>query len=97
MNVATNEDMNMHVSVRELKNHLSKYLHQMQTGKVIIITSHHVPIAKLIPIVLSSDKAVTQILKLEGVSWNGKKPKGAEHPPKMEGIDISDYVLEERR
>ena len=87
----------MHVSVRQLKNHLSKYLREMQTGKAIIITSHHAPIAKLTPIIRTSDKDLVQILKLEGVSWNGKKPKGVRRPSKMEGKDISDYVLEDRR
>ncbi len=35
----------MQVTIRELKNHLSKYLKQVQTSAEIIVTTHDKPIA----------------------------------------------------
>ncbi len=86
----------MQVSVRELKNHLSKYLHYIETGESIIITCHHVPMARLVSIPKSKDKDVQAILQMEGIHWNGKKPKGAKNAPKVSGNTTSDYVIEDR-
>ena len=40
----------MQTSIRELKTHLSTYLHRVQAGEECVITSHHQPVAKIIPI-----------------------------------------------
>ena len=87
----------MQVSVRELKNHLSKYLHMVSKGEPIIVTSHYVPLARLLPIPQSSDENIQQLLQIEGVTWNGKKPKGGTNRPKIKGKTVSEYVLEDRR
>lgn len=88
----------MQVSVRELRDHLSQYLHQTnETNQPIIVMSHSVPIARLIPIARSKGKDETKLLLIEGVSWNGKKPKGSKKRPKLKGNTAADYVLEDRR
>lgn len=86
----------MHVSVRELKNHLSEYLHRLEKGESIIITSHQVPLARLVPILQSKNKELQMLFQMEGVKWNGKKPKGAKHGPKLSGNTASNYVIEDR-
>lgn len=87
----------MQVSVRELKNHLSKYLHYVEQGESIVITSHRVPLAKIVPIARSENKQLQSLLQIEGIRWNGKKPNGAEEGPKVCGNTTSDYVIEDRR
>lgn len=87
----------MQVSVRELKDHLSKYLHSAQRGESIVVTSHHVPLARIVPISQSKNKDLQTLLQMDGVSWNGKKPSGNKHPPKVLGTSASDYVNEDRR
>ncbi len=87
----------MRVSVRELKDHLSKYLHSAQMGESIIVTSHHVPLARIVPISQSRNKDLQTLLQMEGVSWNGKKPTGNKNPSKVAGSLASDYVIEDRR
>lgn len=87
----------MLVSVRELKNHLSKYLHLAKTGEIIIVTSHRTPLVKLLPITTIIDKKGQKLLQMEGISWNGKKPKGGKNCPKMKGKTAAEYVLEDRR
>jgi prevent-host-death family protein len=86
----------MQVSVRELKNHLSKYLHEIEKGESIIITSHQVPLARLTPILKSKDKDLQAIFQMEGVRWNGKKPQGNKQAPKVSGNTSSNYVIEDR-
>lgn len=40
----------MQASIKDLKNNLSSYLKIVGNGQELIITSHHHPIAKIIPI-----------------------------------------------
>lgn len=87
----------MQVSVRQLKDHLSKYLQSVHLGESIIITSHHVPLARLVPIPHSKNKELQWLSQIEGVSWNGKKPVGHKNAPKVIGKTASDYVIEDRR
>lgn len=90
-------EVNMQVSVRELKDHLSKYLHCVQMGESIVVTSHHLPLARLVPIPQSKDKDLQGLLQMDGIHWNGKKPKGNKNSPKVTGKMASDYVIEDRR
>lgn len=89
----------MQVSIHELKNHLSKYLLLLRTSeKIIIITSHHAPVAKLLPIESTTNtKGAKSLMVLPGVTWNGKKPQGGRLMPTIEGKTVTEYVLEDRR
>lgn len=87
----------MQVSVHELKNHLSQYLLRVKQGELIIITSHHKPVAKLVSIPQELGGDIEAILQLEGVHWNGKKPQGGENCPKVTGNTVANYVIEDRR
>lgn len=87
----------MQIPVHEFKNHLSQYLKLLKQGELIIITSHHKPIAKLISILQEPDTEINALLQLEGISWNGKKPTGGKNRPKIVGKTIADYVIEDRR
>lgn len=40
----------MYTSIKQLKDHLSEYVHRVQQGEELVITSHKQPIAKLVPI-----------------------------------------------
>jgi antitoxin (DNA-binding transcriptional repressor) of toxin-antitoxin stability system len=84
----------MQVSVRELKDHLSYYLHQ---GVDITITSHKKPLATLRAIPQSSDKNSQSLLAMDGISWNGKKPQGSKKRPVLKGKSAAQYVLEDRK
>lgn len=87
----------MQVSVRDLKNHLSQYLKKVKSGENIIVTSHNVPLARLTPIFHSDDDEIQDLLQIEGIRWNGKKPVGGKNSPQLKGKSASDYVLEDRR
>lgn len=88
----------MQVSVRELKNHLSKYLHRVvEAGETIIVTLHRKPLARIQAIPIMQVTSLENLLRLEGVRWNGKKPQGNKVCPKITEASGADYVLEDRR
>jgi len=86
----------MKVSVGELKNNLSRYLHHLEKGQSIIVTSHQVPLARLVPIFQSKNKELQTLIEIEGIHWNGKKPTGFKDGPRLPGNTTSDYVIEDR-
>jgi prevent-host-death family protein len=86
----------MRVSVRELKNNLSKYLHRVQQGESIVVTSHNKPMACLHPI----PSAPAHLPEISGVRWAREKPDFStplESLPKIAGKTLAEIVLEERR
>jgi antitoxin (DNA-binding transcriptional repressor) of toxin-antitoxin stability system len=89
----------MQVSVYELKNHLSQYLHKGQEGEKVIVTSHRVPLAisNPIPAAITKKIGLKKIFQLENVEWNGKKPKGVKQGLKIRGKTVAEMVLEDRR
>ena len=86
----------MRVSVRELKNKLSKYLQMTVSGEPVIVTSHNKPVAKITPIPQSSDERMQKLMRIEGVVWTNKKPHGGKTRPVIQGKAVSEYILEER-
>lgn len=87
----------MRVSVRELNSHLSQYLHQVKAGETLIVTSHHKPLVKIEAVPTTQVSGLQDLVHLEGVRWNGKKPQGGgKDCPTISGATGSDYVLEDR-
>lgn len=84
------------VGVRDLKNHLSKYLESVERGEPLTITRRGKPVAKMLP---AEQKTGLEKLIAEGiVSWSGRKPK-LPKPIMLQGPGktLSDYVIEGRR
>lgn len=52
------------VNVTELRNHLPRYLSSVQKGNEILITSHGVVIARIVPPVDTQKEAQAELLKL---------------------------------
>jgi len=96
----------MKVSVRELKNHLSEYLHRVQAGEDMIITSRGRPIARLAPTLdkreqeSDRDQLLRRLQSIPGIRLGeGGKPKGASNPIKIRPGEqtLAEIVLEDRR
>lgn len=86
----------MRVSIRELKNNLSKYLQMTASGEPVIVTSHNKPVAKITPIPQSENERMQKLMRIEGIVWTNKKPHGGKTRPVIQVKMVSDYVLEER-
>ena len=92
----------MEVSIRDMKNRLSKYLKLVRTGKEVVITDRGRPVARLTLVKPTAESEEEIIARINALSWvrPGKsgKIKGAKHPiPWKPGDKLaSDIVLEDR-
>ena len=91
----------MQVAIRELKNHLSKYLKQVQTGAEIIVTTHGKPVARFCQLESAKEPFSTNLL--QNIPWVRKcqngKPKGLPANLRIKpssGKSLSDIMLEDR-
>jgi len=94
------------ISIRELKNQLSRYLRKVAAGDEVVITSHNRPVARLTRVEKISEEEPTRqellrrLKTMPGVYVaKGGKPKGANRPIKIKPGEksLADIVLEERR
>lgn len=93
----------MQVSVREMKNRLSKYLKLVQTGKEVVITDRGRPVARLTLFSPASEDAEAEAVKrILALPWvrpgNGRKLRGAGVPVRLKPEDktAAEMVLEDR-
>ena len=84
----------MEVGVRELRNHLSRYLDRVRDGDEVVVTDRGRAIARVVPV---HGGRVLDRLIAEGVVTPARRPKRqASEPTKTKGT-VSDLVGEQRR
>lgn len=98
----------MHVSVRELKSHLSRVLASAQDGEEITVTSHKRVIARIVGVSESpvadlpdtwseAQRArVAGLIQQGRLLWGGGKPQGGPAHTVIEGKTMAEMVLEDR-
>lgn len=86
----------MQVSVRDLKNNLSKYLKLVRQGEPVVVTSHRTPVARLLPIPEIDSSGLRRLLQLDWIHWSGRKPRGGILCPEIRGKTMAESVLEDR-
>jgi len=93
----------MEVSIREMKNRLSRYLKLVQAGKDVVITDRGRPVARLTLVQPTAKETEAEyIRRVNALPWvrpgKGGKPKGAKNPiPWKPGEKlISEMILEDR-
>jgi prevent-host-death family protein len=82
--------------VRDLKNHLSRYLELVRTGEEIVVTDRGKPVARLTPV----DAATDRLAKLIAAGIVQAPPSGSRHRPRRRVVakgSVSDLVSEQRR
>lgn len=87
----------MDVGIRELRNHLSRYVEQVQEGQEIVITDRGKPVARMVPV--RGARAKLEQLIADGLATRPKHDK--EHRTVPEPIPggrgtLSELVIEER-
>jgi prevent-host-death family protein len=84
----------MEVGIRELRNHLSRYLDRVRDGDEVVVTDRGRAIARVVP---AGGERVLDRLIAEGIVTPARQPKrGATRPIKAKGT-VSDLVGEQRR
>ncbi|MPZ25361.1 MAG: type II toxin-antitoxin system prevent-host-death family antitoxin [Micromonosporaceae bacterium] len=84
----------MDVGVRELRDSLSRYLAEVRSGRVVTVTDHGRPIARIVPV----DRPTRlETLRAEGrVQAARARKRPPPEPVRSSGI-VSDLVSEQRR
>jgi prevent-host-death family protein len=84
----------MEVGVRELRNHLSRYLDRVRGGEEVLVTERGRAIARVVPV--GAERVLDRLIA-EGVVTAARQPKGpAAKPIRAKGA-VSDLVGEQRR
>jgi prevent-host-death family protein len=84
----------MEVGIRELRNHLSRYLERVRHGNEVVVTDRGRAIARVIPV--GAERVLDRLIA-EGIVTPARQPKRrAAKPIKAQGT-VSDLVGEQRR
>lgn len=93
----------MEVSIREMKNRLSKYLKLVQTGKDVVITDRGKPVARLTVVTQAPEETEAEaIRRINALPWvrpgKGGKLKGSRPGIILrgEGPTAVEIVLQDR-
>lgn len=84
----------MDVGVRELRDSLSRHLAEVRSGRVVTVTDHGRPIARIVPV----DRPTRlEQLRAEGRVKAARARKRPAPEPVSSGGTVSDLVVEQRR
>lgn len=87
--------------IRELKNNLSRFVSKVKDGKIILITEHGKPVARIVPDARGkvslqgrlAELSAKGLVEMPEHGLNKKIPK----PLSLKGKPLSQYVIEDRR
>lgn len=84
----------MEVGIKELRNHLSRYLARVEAGHEVVVTDRGRAIARVLPV--SGGRTLDRLIA-EGLVTPAERPKrNAGRPIKTAGT-VSDLVADQRR
>ena len=84
----------MEVGVRELRNHLSRYLDRVRGGDEVVVTDRGRAIARVVPV---GGQRVLDRLIAEGIVTPARQPKQPAAKPREAEGTVSDLVGDQRR
>jgi prevent-host-death family protein len=84
----------MEVGVRELRNHLSRYLDCVRDGNELVVTDRGHAIARVVPV--GSERALDRLIA-DGVVTPARQTKSRAPKPITTKSTVSDLVGEQRR
>ncbi len=80
--------------IRELRNHLSRYLERVQAGEEIVVTDRGRAIARVLPI--DGERTIDRLIR-EGRATSAKQRKRTLPTPLKTTGTVSDLIAEQRR
>lgn len=93
--VALSRGEHMEVGIRELRNHLSRYLDDVRRGEEITITDRGRAVARILP--MSGERKIDRLIAEGFVSPpENPGPRTVPKPIKINGT-VSDLIIEQRR
>jgi prevent-host-death family protein len=86
------------VGVRELKAGLSRYLREVKSGAIVVITERGEPVGRILPIESSSEQQIARLMEAGLLKWNGRKISPSVPRVRLRGSrSVSDLLLEDRQ
>jgi prevent-host-death family protein len=82
------------VGVRELRNHLSRYLGRVESGDTFVVTDHGRAVAQLVPV--SGERPIDRLVKEGVVVRPRRRGRPSVEPVPADGT-VSDLVAQQRR
>ena len=82
------------VGIRELRDHLSKYLDEVQQGNDVVVTDRGRAIARILP--MSGETTLDRLIREGRVTPARRRARSRPTPIKTKGT-VSDLVAEQRR
>jgi prevent-host-death family protein len=84
----------MEIGIRELRDHLSRYVGQVQEGQEIVITDHGKAVARIVPI--EDGRRKLDRLIAEGLVTPAKRPRSKPNPIPGARGSVVEMLIEER-
>jgi len=82
------------VGIRELRDHLSRYLDRVQAGEEVVVTDRGRAIARVLP--MNGERTIDRLIA-QGLVTPAKQPKRGRPKPLKTAGPVSDLVAEQRR
>lgn len=87
----------VHVSIRELKSGLSRYLRMTKAGQPVVITELGKPIGRIVPLESSLDDRLGGMIQAGQVQWSGRKLRPHKPTARVRGAKtVADLLVEDR-
>jgi prevent-host-death family protein len=86
-----------HVSVRELKSRLGRYLRIAGAGETVTVTSRGVPIGRIVPVGPRLEERIAAMQAAGQVQWSGRKLGAARPAARVRGRRlVADLLVADR-
>ncbi len=82
------------VGIRELRDHLSRYLDRVQDGEEVVVTDRGRAIARVLP--MNGERTIDRLIA-NGLVTPARQPRRARPKPLKTAGPVSDLVAEQRR
>lgn len=84
------------VGIRDFKTHMSRYMQQVKDGATLVITEHGKPVGRVIPVTLSLEEQMQELIEAGLVAWDGNKLRPVPRVANTTARNVSDLLLEDR-
>jgi len=85
------------VGIRDLKARLSSYMRQVKDGATLVITERGKPIGRIVPVSLSVETRLRELIQAGLVAWSGRKLMPMDPVARTRGRrTVADLLLEDR-
>lgn len=82
------------VGIRELRDHLSRYLDRVQAGEEVVVTDRGRAVARVLP--MSGERTIDRLIREGRVTPAKQRERSLPTPLKTKGT-VSDLIADQRR